>query len=640
MILSVSSVAKAFGGDQVLVDASLRVERREKVALIARNGAGKTTLLRIIVGEEEADSGHVHIAQGVTIGYLRQHERFNPEHTVLQEAEAARAHLVELQQRMRQLESQIETDSYSPEDIEEYSMLQEHFLEQKGYSVDSNVRSVLQRMGFDEAEFDKSVGALSGGETTRLTLAKLLLEEPELLILDEPTNHLDLEAAEWLENWLRDYRGACLMVSHDRSFLEKTVDRILELRNGTVKSYPGPFEHYLEVKAAEEAYQAEVAKAQKKEIAKLDEFVRRFINSQRTAQALGRQKLLNRMKESAIEAPSREKQMAAGFGKVERSGDLVLETKDLCHSFGEGELFHRLNWTVRFGERWGLIGANGAGKSTLAKICLGQIQPTQGSVRLGTALKVGYFSQDQSEIDFRKTPIEILNEKLRMEVGAARNLLGRFLISGDDALRPSGTLSWGERNKLALAMLTVQKPNLLILDEPTNHLDMASREALASVLAEYDGTLILISHDRWLLENVTNRTLDIRRDRTVQYAGSYDEYRESARPKANAANVKVKSKAATPPPKQESPLAYLTPRELSKEIGRVERLVASAESDITDQERVLEAIEREMAQPNPDSDIVSLSKQHQTVSDELGRLMSQWELHSRDLEELRALQGT
>lgn len=638
MLLNVAGLRKLFAADVVLSDVSFRVDRREKVALVGRNGIGKTTLLKVLTGEYEPDGGSIQWERGVSLGYLSQQSRLEETRTVLEEAEAARSHLLEMEQRLRVLEARLENDP-SPEDLEEYSLLHEHFHAEGGYSAERDVRTVLRRMGFEEQEYGKSVRKLSGGERTRLILARLLLEEPDLLILDEPTNHLDLEATEWLESWIRGYHGAVLLVSHDRVFLQNVAERFLEMRDGTVKSYPGPFQKYVQLRAEEDARLAAIASKQQDEIAKLDEYVRRFMNSQRTAQARGRLKLKERLEARAVSAPKEEKGLKAGFGAVKRAGDLVVETENLGMRFGDQRLFQGLNWTVRWGERWGVIGPNGSGKSTLIKIVLGEVAPTEGRCRLGSNVVPGYFSQDASTLDPEMSPLQTIHYELGWEVGPARNLLARFLITGDDVFRPISTLSGGERNKMALAVLTALNPNVLVLDEPTNHLDMASREALAEVLIEYRGTLILISHDRWLLEQVTDHTLDLRREHPVMYPGSYARYRESRDrpvsspvPRIEPAAVGVQWRATGGEP-------ALSPRELSKEIGRVARLVADTEEAVTALERELENLERVIAQPPPDADLFALTKRHGELVEQIQVGLADWEQHSTRLEGLREQQG-
>lgn len=635
MILSVAGVSRQFGIDIVLENVSFRLEGGEKTALIGRNGAGKTTLLRLITGQDEPDRGSVQLRRGAKVGYLRQEHPVTPGITLLEEAEGALAAKLEMKRRLDELEARLQSQP-DPDDQEEYAALLEHLSETDAYSAERDVRTVLRRMGFTEDEFNKRTDDLSGGEKTRLAIARLLLEEPDLLILDEPTNHLDMNAVEWLEGWLRAYHGAVLLVSHDRAFLEATVGRVLELRQHTIKSYPGDYRQYLRLRAEDEARQAEAAARQAQQIAKLDEYVRRFMNSQRTAQARGRQKLMNRMIANRIEAPTRDKGMTAGFKEIKRSGDLVMEAVGLRVGYPGVTLIESLDWQAKFGERWGIIGENGAGKSTLIKTLLGQLEAQGGRSRLGSNVELGYFSQDTAVLDPEDSPLEFIMSECSLEPGPARDLLGRFLFHGDDVFRPIRTLSGGEKNKLVLAALTFASPNLLILDEPTNHLDMDSREALGEVLREYPGTLILISHDRWLLGQVTTHTLDIRRSGPVQYSGSYPECREwrTRQDRPGVAPLVARGSAR---PVAEAP--SLSPRELSKEIARMRGVVAASEQEIERLEGQLAHVERQLSDPESAGDVVALSVRHGELQAEVQRAMEQWEAHSRRLDELSAMQG-
>lgn len=630
MLLSVSNVKKAFGPDEILKGVTFRLDPRERVALVGRNGAGKTTLLKILTGQYEPDSGSMTLSRGAKVGYLRQEQPVTLGRTVIEEAQAGTEERLRLQTRLRELESIIESDGATPEDLEEYALVHEHFLESEGYSVERDVRTVLVRMGFEESEFDKPTDALSGGERTRLAIARLLLEEPDLLILDEPTNHLDLQATEWLEGWIRAYHGAILLVSHDRTFLEATAQRVLDMNDGQVRAWPGPFQKFLSLKKEDEERQVEVLRRQEQDIAKLDEYVRRFMNSQRTAQARGRLKLMEKLISEKVDAPKHDKQMAGGFGKASRSGDIVLETKKLSVGFEDLTLIKELDWTVRIGERWGIIGENGAGKSTLIQTCLHKIEALGGAARLGSNVVAGYFTQDASDLDPSISPIDTLTMEDGMMPPDARNLLGRFLISGDDVYRPVRTLSGGEKNKLSLARLTNLNPNLLVLDEPTNHLDMASREALAEVLKTFAGTLILISHDRYLLSEVTDHTLDVRKSGPVQYNGSYSEYRESLSKKGPVAKV-VEVKTVVEEP-------TMTPREISKAIERLKKEVEFAENGVAAKEAELVQLENRLANLGPKDDVVALSKRHHELRQEVIDSMNAWEAKALELEEMEAKQ--
>lgn len=636
MILSVQKVGKRFGADIVLENVTFRIERGEKVALVGRNGTGKTTLLRIITGRQEPDGGSVSLAQGVRIGYLRQDAPVSAGKTVLEEAESSIEHLKMMRARLEELEANHQS-SGNADDLDEYSMLLEHFSETEGYAVERDVRSVLLKMGFLEEEFDRPTDALSGGEKTRLALARMLLEEPDLLILDEPTNHLDLQATEWLETWVKGYHGAVLLVSHDRTFLENTAQRVMEIRNFSLKSYPGSFSKYLALRAEEDERLADLAAKQQAQIDKLDEYVRRFMNSQRTAQARGRQKQMFKLMEGQVSAPKSEKGMTGTFQKAERSGDIVLQANKLQVGFPDLTLIDGLDWTVRWQERWGVIGENGAGKSTLIKTLLGDIASLGGTVRVGSSLELAYFSQDTAQLDPDETPYDFIRDTCGIDAGPARDLLGKFLFSGDEVFQPIRTLSGGEKNKLVLASLTQLRPNLLVLDEPTNHLDMDSREALVEALADYSGTLVVISHDRWLLSRVTDNILDVRKAGAIVYSGGYDEYR---RDQAKGSGVPTKQKAKVVRVEQVDPVPVFSPRELSKEIQRLRKSVSDTEELISRREDSLKETEQQLAEPPKDVDVVTLSHQYQRLTTELSEAMTEWERLSEELERLESLQGS
>lgn len=634
MLVTVSNLRKLFAADVILDGASFRLDRKEKVALVGRNGAGKTTLLKILTGQYDPDGGTVQWERGASYGYLSQVSLPETDQTVLEVATQAREHLVAMQERLRELETQMEQGA-SAEDLDEYSLLQEHFNAQGGYSVENDLKVVLKRLGFEEEEWSKPVKALSGGEKTRLALAKLLLEEPDLLILDEPTNHLDLEAIEWLESWIRGYGGAVLVVSHDRTFLQNVAQRVLEVRDGVIDAYPGPFEHYLQLRREAEERLAREAEKQAEQMAKLDEFVRRFMNSQRTAQARGRLKMLERMEAQRIVPRKADKSLNASLKVAKRAGDRVLECRKLTMGFGAQRLFTGLDWTVRWGERWGVIGANGAGKSTLMKVALGELEAESGAAQLGANIDLGWFRQDAAFLDQDSTPLETLHFELGMDQAQARSLLGRFLISGDDQLRPIRTLSGGEKVKVALAVILSTQPNVLVLDEPTNHLDIDSREALAEILSEFNGTLILVSHDRWLLERVTQLTLDLQPSKVTQFQGNYREYRDSKR-KGPAPEIKAAKKA--PEPTREVPV--MSQRELSKEIGRLQKEVARLEDAIAAEEAEQEKLERRMAKPEAGADLVALSLEHTERRAKIENLLEEWTTSGERLQALQAYQGS
>lgn len=629
MLLSVANLAKTFGPDTVLDGVSFRIAAREKVALVGRNGTGKTSLLKLISGEEQPDSGSINLARGTRVGYLSQISPVPSGMTVLSCAQQSVEAKLHLAQRLRELEEIIESGSASDEDIEEYGLVHEHFLDVEGYAIERDTETVLGRLGFTKEEFAKPTDVLSGGERTRLALSRLLLDEPDLLILDEPTNHLDLDATAWLESWVRGYHGAVLIVSHDRTFLDSTAERYLLLQEHKILEFPGPFEKFQKLKKDAELRQAEVAAKQQREIEKLDEFVRRFMNSQRTAQARGRLKLMNRLIATKTDAPKNEKQMKGAFTGTKRTGDQVFQIEKAVKAFDDQSLFQNLNWAVHRGEKWGVIGENGAGKSTLIRCLLGLEPLSSGYVRLGSNLEIGYFSQDASDLDKSSTPLEVVSE-ITNDFQSARNLLGRFLISGEDAMRSIETFSGGEKNKISLARLVALKPNVLVLDEPTNHLDMDSREALGEVLREFDGTLVLVSHDRWLLTQLTNHILELRTAGITTYPGNYAEFTQrrnlsDPQPKANV-------------PTQVATIKTLTPREISKEIERLEREIASEEANVSEQEAKLRRIESELESPSAEN-LRELIEKHSKQKSATDEAVHQWENLATKLENLRSLQG-
>ena len=629
MLLTVSELSKTYGADIVLEGVGFRMDRREKVALVGRNGSGKTTLLRVIAGELEPDGGGFHLSRGAKVGYLKQEYSVGTGRTVIEEAESALERELALKKRLVELERKLEDDP-SDEDLDEYALVHEHFMEVEGYSAEHDVRTVLQRMGFCEADFGKITDSLSGGEKTRLAIARILLEEPDLLILDEPTNHLDLQATEWLEDWIRKYHGAVLLVTHDREFLQNTAERVLEIRDHNIESFDGPFDKYLQQRAERDERQAVVAAQQAQEIARLDEYVRRFMNSQRTAQARGRLKKMNKLIAAKVDAPRAERDMKAGFGRAKRSGDIVVECRGLAVGFDDETLFDGFDWTVRWGERWGVIGENGSGKSTLVRTFLGQHPAVSGDVRMGSNIEVGYFSQDTVDIDMDLTPLQFISYECGLEAAVARDLLGRFLIEGDDVFRRIKTLSGGEKNKLALARLTQLEPNLLVLDEPTNHLDIASSEALASILKAYRGTLVLVSHDRWLLRQVCDNILDVRRAGPVVTLGSYDDYVRRSRPNGSP-TVQQNDKEASG--------SAMSQRELSKAIQRAREELAASEQEVARREGELAELVRLLTEMPPDLDMVGLTHRHTEASMAVDQAVTDWESRSQELECLLAKQG-
>lgn len=629
MLLKISHVQISFGADLILKNISFNLDSQKKVALVGPNGAGKTTLLKLIVGDLEIQKGTIWKAPMCRIGYLSQHITLKNDHTIWEEMQTACDDFLQAQEQLKEIEHEL---SINPTDelLDHYTNVLARLEKVQISQLERDMQMVLEKMGFMPEDHTKKIKNLSGGEKTRLSLAKLLIEQPDLLILDEPTNHLDIDAIMWLENWVKHYIGAVIMVSHDREFLQNTAELIFEMRDGEIVQYEGPFEKYLQIRQNEIDRLAEVAEQQQQRIDQLDSFVRRFMNSQRTAQARGRLKIKERLESEKIEAPKAQKQMQGGFRNVERSGEIVLECQKLNFDISQRTLFKNFDWCVRWQEKWGVIGANGAGKSTLLKIILGYLQATSGKTSIGSKVKIGYFAQDTMDLDLNLSPIDILCNLNGMPQQEARSILGQFLIFEDDAFRPLKSFSGGERNKVVLAKLVADKPNLLILDEPTNHLDIESCEALGEILEDYQGTLILISHDRWLLKKLCKQILDINGQECVQYPGTFVEYQSFSQKKKFVPEAKsIKNK-----PDQNLP--KISHRELSKEISALQKKIDEQEAKIENLQKELQSIELFLSNPG-EQDVVLLSHKYSQVQSLISQSTKEWEDLYKQLEDKKMI---
>ncbi|HZT42794.1 MAG TPA: ABC-F family ATP-binding cassette domain-containing protein [Chthonomonadaceae bacterium] len=647
-LLVVNNLEKSFGGDTILTGVSFRLAWRQKLGLVGRNGSGKTTLLRLLTGQQTPDKGSISYARGIRAGYLRQEDAVDPNKTVLQEAEAAFAHVLEMERRLREVEHEMaaaSTDEALERIMEEYGVLHDRFEAMGGYDNLRDIPAVLKKLGFGPSDLHKLCGKLSGGEKTRLAIARLLLSGPDILFLDEPTNHLDIEATEWLEGFLRDFGGALVLVSHDRYFLDRVATTIAEIENTRLTLYHGNFSSFWTQKQANRQRQAELYEREQREIARLNEFFEKWKNTpSKRSQAVMRLRWAERIRAQGTEKPPPPGKTAKlGIKPTQTSGNEVVILDGVSKQYGSRVLFEDVTALIRRGERVGIVGPNGAGKSTLIKILLGRETPTAGMARLGASVTIGYFAQDTSDLDLEATVLENMLDVAEMSPTEARTHLGRFLFTGDDVFRPTHLLSGGEKNKLVLAQLTYLRPNLLILDEPTNHLDLDSREALASMLREYNGTLLLISHDRYLLDQVTNRTLEIADGHATFFDGPYGEYRAkklagqlraAPKPARNGAGEKEggngqKSVLETllsqrPTPAVSVPTG-LNFHQLSKERQRAQNQVAAAERKVESLETRLREIEEILSRPAPTDNVVALSQEHGGIQAALAEAMTAWE---------------
>jgi ATP-binding cassette subfamily F protein 3 len=528
-ILTASKVAKSFGALDIFWDVSVSIPHGAKIALVGPNGGGKTTLIRILIGLDVPSAGQVHRARGLSIGYLPQEAEYafdDGERTVWDEMLTVFDELRAQEQALRTMEVQMGAPGAPADLIEGYGKALERFEHAGGYEYDLQIRQTLEGLGFSAPDSQLPIAHLSGGQKTRALLAKLLLRSPDLLVLDEPTNHLDIQAIEWLEGRLVNWPGALLMVSHDRYFLDRVVDRVWELSFGGIESYRGNYSAYVEQRAARAARRQTEYLEQRAFIAKEEDFIRRHLAGQRTKEAQGRRKRLERFRRDEMVArPRQHRRLKVRFQAARRSGDIILQTKGLAVGYAPAPpLFEADDIDFRRTECAGLIGPNGSGKTTFLKTLLGQIPPLAGSYRLGASLQIGYFAQVHDDLNMDNTVLDELLAHHPMLTSEARDYLARFLFSGEDVFKVVSALSGGERGRLALAILMRNKVNFLLLDEPTNHLDIPAQEVLESVLGEFEGTILLVSHDRYLISHLATQIWVLEGNRLCVYEGGYDDY--------------------------------------------------------------------------------------------------------------------
>jgi ATP-binding cassette subfamily F protein 3 len=538
-LLSGTQLAKSYGPDDVFAGVNVSVPRGARIALVGPNGAGKTTLLRLLAGLEEPSQGSVHRAKGVRLGYLPQAAALDSTGTLWEEMLAAFAGLRAREAELARLEAAMADPSHAAREavLEKYGLLQRQFELDGGYEYETQIRQVLTGLNFEPEDYPKPVARLSGGQKTRALLGRLLLEHPALLMLDEPTNHLDLQAMEWLEGWLADWEGAVLVVSHDRYFLDQTVNRVWEMQFGRLEEYRGNYSAYLTQRAERQARRAADYEARAAFVAREMDYIRRNIAGQNTRQAQGRLRRLERMRRAPtarrpedlrVSRPQAARTITLRMDTALRSGDRVIETHDLAVGYADDGkvLFRAPDLLLWRGECVALVGPNGAGKTTFLKTLLGDVPPLEGSVRLGSSLKVGYFAQAHEGLRPERTVLEEILSAQEMPVGRARDYLARFLFTGDEVFKQVAVLSGGERGRLALARLALTGANLLLLDEPTHHLDIPSQEILEAVLADFPGTILLVSHDRYLIDALATQIWSVEAERGAleAFKGGWSEY--------------------------------------------------------------------------------------------------------------------
>ncbi|TVY09802.1 ribosomal protection-like ABC-F family protein [Paenibacillus cremeus] len=646
MLLQVTGIQKSYGVTSVLSNISLQIEARERIGLVGVNGAGKSTLLQIIAGELSYDSGNIFKAKETKIGYLKQNSGLNSNRSIWDELLSVFASLIDNERELRKLEAlmadpDVLADEKKTEDtMQRYAQLSETFRLQGGYEIEAKIRGILNGMGFGDMDPATSCQALSGGQKTRLALAKMLLEAPDLLLLDEPTNHLDIQTLTWLEQYLRSYSGAILVVSHDRYFLDALVDAIYEIERTTSRRYTGNYTRYVELKEAEYEIQLKQFEKQQEEISKMEEFIQRnIVRASTTKRAQSRRKALEKM--DRLDKPMGDLKRASFSFEVEvPSGREVLDVRNVAVSYdGKKPLVEQVKFQLRRGDTAALIGPNGIGKSTLLKTLIGQHQPDRGSFDWGANVRIGYYDQEQTGLNMNATVLdELWNMYPHLEEARIRTVLGNFLFSGEDVFKKVGSLSGGEKARVALAKLMLQKANVLILDEPTNHLDLYSKEVLESALIDYEGTLLFISHDRYFLNKMAERMLELSSDGVTDYLGNYDDYvekklelaeMEQQRLLAEAAKKATSSAAAASSAGTASESSgYEAGKQAKREERNRQRKLEQLEQQIAQLEDAIGALEAELALPEVYNDYVLVQEKNtqlEAKKTELAECYEQWE---------------
>ncbi|MGH2493705.1 MAG: ABC-F family ATP-binding cassette domain-containing protein [Ktedonobacteraceae bacterium] len=637
-IVSVISAGKSFGAERIFEDVSFQIDEHDRIGLVGPNGAGKTTLLNLLAGREEADEGNIALARNIRIGYLTQIIDFHPENTLREEMltvfDAVRSWEHELGELARQIEAAATQSNTEAREqlLQRYADLQLRFEHAGGYTYEHKVEQVLDGLGFTRELQEAPVSHLSGGQQTRAALGKLLLQEPDLLLMDEPTNHLDLAALEWLETYLNGWKGAMVIVAHDRYFLDKVVSRTIEMAFGHIEEYPGNYTRYLHLREERmERRQREYA-AQQAHIAHTEEFIRRYKAGQRSREARGRQKLLDRMER--VQRPQDFPEMHFEFNSVIGSGQMVFSTQKLVVGYPAAQAGDEPKELVRVadlellrGDRVGLLGPNGAGKTTLLRTLIGNIQPLSGQVYPGHNARIGYYSQTHEGLNLDRSIVDEIRQVSVLSEDGARSFLGRFLFSGDDVFKPIGSLSGGERSRVALAKLTLQGPNVLILDEPTNHLDLQSRQFLEEVLGEFEGTLLFVSHDRYFIDSLATKVWVIEDGVLIPYMGNYTDYRTRKRPivldvpepvKNNGSNIPARAKASVSP----------THAGQKKQARVKVRTIEDVEREIDKAETRVKVLEDELAQAALDGDAAQLTQlyaDYEQTKSRVDELLLEWE---------------
>ncbi|HET0975046.1 TPA: ABC-F family ATP-binding cassette domain-containing protein [Streptococcus pneumoniae] len=626
IILQANKIERSFAGEVLFDNINLQVDERDRIALVGKNGAGKSTLLKILVGEEEPTSGEINKKKDISLSYLAQDSRFESENTIYDEMLHVFNNLRRTERQLRQME--LEMGEKSGEDLDklmsDYDRLSENFRQAGGFTYEADIRAILNGFKFDESMWQMKIAELSGGQNTRLALAKMLLEKPNLLVLDEPTNHLDIETIAWLENYLVNYSGALIIVSHDRYFLDKVATITLDLTKHSLDRYVGNYSRFVELKEQKLVTEAKNYEKQQKEIAALEDFVNRnLVRASTTKRAQSRRKQLEKMER--LDKPEAGKKAAnMTFQSEKTSGNVVLTVENTAIGYDGEVLSQPINLDLRKMNAVAIVGPNGIGKSTFIKSIVDQIPFIKGEKRFGANVEVGYYDQTQSKLTPSNTVLdELWNDfKLTPEV-EIRNRLGAFLFSGDDVKKSVGMLSGGEKARLLLAKLSMENNNFLILDEPTNHLDIDSKEVLENALIDFDGTLLFVSHDRYFINRVAIHVLELSENGSTLYLGDYDYYVEK---KATAEMSQTEEASTSNQAKEASPVNdYQAQKESQKEVRKLMRQIESLEAEIEELESQSQAISEQMLETNDADKLMELQAELDKISHRQEEAMLEWE---------------
>ena len=626
IILQANKIERSFAGEVLFDNINLQVDERDRIALVGKNGAGKSTLLKILVGEEEPTSGEINKKKDISLSYLAQDSRFESENTIYDEMLYVFNDLRQTEKQLRQME--LEMGEKSGEDLDklmsDYDRLSENFRQAGGFTYEADIRAILNGFKFDESMWQMKISELSGGQNTRLALAKMLLEKPNLLVLDEPTNHLDIETIAWLENYLVNYSGALIIVSHDRYFLDKVATITLDLTKHSLDRYVGNYSRFVELKEQKLATEAKNYEKQQKEIAALEDFVNRnLVRASTTKRAQSRRKQLEKMER--LDKPEASKKSAnMTFQSEKTSGNVVLTVENAAIGYDGEILSEPINLDLRKMNAVAIVGPNGIGKSTFIKSIVDQIPFIKGEKRFGANVEVGYYDQTQSKLTASNTVLdELWNDfKLTPEV-EIRNRLGAFLFSGDDVKKSVGMLSGGEKARLLLAKLSMENNNFLILDEPTNHLDIDSKEVLENALIDFDGTLLFVSHDRYFINRVATHVLELSENGSTLYLGDYDYYVEK---KAEVEMTQAEEASTSNQAKESSPVNdYQAQKESQKEVRKLMRQIENLEAEIEELESQSQAISEQMLETNDADKLMELQAELDKISHRQEEAMLEWE---------------